>query len=102
MIVYERPLMHEPELYRYRIFQLVHTWDKFIDALENYAKIIITVEYVTCNVLMSYYLNFMTKQTFLIEHTYNILLTICTHKLIIKKGKAKVFLLQARCGPEGG
>jgi len=35
---YEQPLMQEPELYHYRTFKLIHTWDKFIDALENYVK----------------------------------------------------------------
>jgi len=36
--VYEQLLMQEPELYHYRIFKFKHTWDKFIDALENYVK----------------------------------------------------------------
>ena len=36
--VYEWPLMQEPKLYHYRIFKVVHTWDKFIDALDNYGK----------------------------------------------------------------
>jgi hypothetical protein len=36
--VYERLLMQKPELYHYRITKLIRTWNKFIDALENYVK----------------------------------------------------------------